>query len=634
MSGDLDAISCALWGRGAPPQNAVGLLLALVNLVVHVPFTDLPVLRDYELGQLREQYDYVIVGGGSAGCVIANRLSADPHVTVLLLEAGGLETASRQLPATASTNTGGHDDWAYWSRLYLPRGKVLGGTSTINLLMYVRGHPYDFDRWAREYGAKGWAYEEVLPHFKDIEDYRAETPDEYHGTGGEVPIDYANTSTRLGRLLLEACNQSGYPYVDYNGRTQSVQGNRLYFWALVVNLYSSHLSLSLCLSLNPQVIIEGRRAVGVALTRYGQPQRVSAAREVILSAGTVGSAQLLMLSGIGPREDLERLQIPVVADLPVGRTLQEHVTMELAVPVSTDVAAGIQPSTLDDITQYATNRSGEDASSFSMACIIVDREKLQYEHFYMLVPGPISMPQTEVLQFLKTNYAADTGIPDIEIAANSNPPATELLRTSLLNLGLLPEAYDSFLGPRNGQPGFLGVVLLNRPKSRGTLRLRSTDPNDHPDIDPSILEHPDDVRAAVQGMYLTSFPLVLRQGTKIFIDKMLSTDAMKSIGAKPWDVTFPPCAEVGPRWSPEYIECMFRHLAHAGWHMCCTVPMGSHPEAVLDERLRVRGNVKGLRVADASVMPDIVSGHTHAPSMMIGNKAAAMIVEDDGTFQS
>ncbi|XP_065301743.2 glucose dehydrogenase [FAD, quinone]-like [Dermacentor albipictus] len=554
------------------------------------------------------------VGGGSAGCVVANRLSADRNVTVLLLEAGGLETASRQIPATASSNIGGHDDWAYWTvpqknaalsfreqRLSLPSGKVLGGTSVINLMMYVRGHPYDYDRWAREYGAKGWAYDDVLPYFKDIEDYRAGTPDGYHGTGGEVPVDYANTSTRLGQLLLEACNQSGFPYVDYNGRTQSgcsrlqtnvadgerVSASKAFIQPVVGGRTNLHVAP---FSQVTKVIIEDRRAVGVAFTRYGQPQKVSAAREVILSAGTIGSAQLLILSGIGPSEDLERLQIPLVADLPVGHTLQDHVTMDLAVPVSTDVAAGIQTSTLDDIRQYATNRS-----------------------------GPISMLPAEVLQFLKTDYAADTGIPDIEIAPNSNPPATELLRTSLLGLGLLPEAYDGFLGPANGEPGFLGVVLLNRPKSRGSLKLRSTDPNDHPDIDPNILEHPDDVGALVQG-------------TKIFVDRMLSTDAMKSIGAKPWNVTFPPCAEVGQRWSPEYIECMIRHLAHAGWHICCTVPMGSHPEAVLDERLRVRGNVKGLRVADASAMPDIISGHTHAPSMMIGNRAAAMIVEDYGTF--
>ncbi|KAK8787051.1 hypothetical protein V5799_023168 [Amblyomma americanum] len=473
MSGDLDAMTCALWGRGAAPQNALGLLFALVNLLVHVPFTDLPVLRDYELGKLRQRYDYVIVGGGSAGCVLANRLSADPTVTVLLLEAGGLETASRQIPGTVGFNLGGHDDWDYRSvpqrhaalsfrqrRLPLPRGKVLGGSSVINFLLYMRGHPHDFDRWQHDYGATGWAYEDVLPHFKDIEDFRAETADgEYHGTTGEVPVDYANTSTRLTRVYLEACNEAGYPYVDYNGPTQQgcsrVQAN--------VAAGSAQVT---------KVNFKGKRAVGVTFTRYGQPQTVSAKREVILSAGTIGSTQLLLLSGIGPAEDLERLQIPVVADLPVGCGLQDHVNLQMAVPVSTDVEAGIPPFTLDDIQQYDGNRT-----------------------------GTISIPaSTELVQFLHTDYATDPDIADIELAPVSTSPASELFRTSLLELGILPEAYDSFLGPKDGQPGFRTVVILNRPKSRGYLSLRSRDPNQHPDIDPRILEHPDDIKAAAQGM--------------------------------------------------------------------------------------------------------------------------------------
>ncbi|KAL1425126.1 hypothetical protein MTO96_019473 [Rhipicephalus appendiculatus] len=223
MGADLDAMSCSLWGRGAAPQSAIGLLLAMVNLVTHVPFTDLPNLRDYELGALRKQYDYVIVGGGSAGCVIANRLSADPNVTVLLLEAGGLETASRQIPAIGGMVVGGHDDWAYWTvpqknaclsyrdqRCPLPRGKVLGGSSVINDMLYVRGNRHDYDRWEQEYGAKGWAYEDVLPHFRDIEDYRVGRLDEYHGSHGQVPVNYANASSRLSDIFLEACHQSGY----------------------------------------------------------------------------------------------------------------------------------------------------------------------------------------------------------------------------------------------------------------------------------------------------------------------------------------------------------------------------------------------------------------------------------------
>ncbi|XP_054932504.1 4-pyridoxate dehydrogenase-like isoform X2 [Dermacentor andersoni] len=669
MIGDLDSMSCALWGRGAVPQSELGLFLALVNLLIHLPFTDLPVLRDYELGELRKQYDYVIVGGGSAGCVIANRLSTNPSVTVLLLEAGGLETASRQIPAAAPFNLRGHDDWDYHSvpqsnaalsfreqvgtsrlvgagaftkqmvstarsesfekvsphtsrwlkclnpslaflflvvvpgpthvqRLSLSRGKVLGGSSVLNFLLYMRGNPKDYDRWVREYGATGWGYEDVLPHYKEIEDYRAGPLDQYHGSGGEVPVDTANTSTLLSHLLLEACNELGYPYVDYNGPTQSgcsraqanvANGERFSSSkAFIQSVVGARKNLHVALfSQVTKVNFEGRQAVGVSFSRYGKPQDVLARREVILSAGTVGSAQLLLLSGVGPKEQLERLQIPVIADLPVGRNLQDHVVLQMAPPVSMNVNAGIPPFGLDDIEQYNWNKT-----------------------------GTISIPaSTEFVQFLHTDHATDADIPDIEIAPISTSPASELFKSAMVELGLLPEAFDGIIGPTDGRLGFRSIVILNRPKSRGAITLRSADPYDHPDIDPRILDHPDDVKRAAEG-------------TRKFIDEVLGTAAMQSIGAEPWNVTFPPCAEAGSLWSQNYTECLFRHAAHTMWHLCCTVAMGSHSEAVLDERLRVRGNVTNLRVADASVMPDIASGHTNAVAMMIGSKAAAMIIED------
>lgn len=276
------------------------------------------------------------MGGGSAGSVIANRLSANPSVTVLLLEAGGLETPSRQIPAAAPLNLRGHDDWDYWTvpqrnaalsyrdqRLSLSRGKVLGGSSVLNFMIYTRGNPKDYDRWASKYGAKGWSYEDVLPHFKAIEDYRVGTPDQYHGTGGEVPVDYSNTSTRLSQLLVEACKQSNYPYVDFNGATQSgcsrlqhnvadgerYSASKAFIRPIVGRRKNLHVAL---FSQVTKVNFKERRATGVSFTRYGQPQNASAKREVILSAGTVGSTQLLLLSGVGPKEQLERLKVGIV----------------------------------------------------------------------------------------------------------------------------------------------------------------------------------------------------------------------------------------------------------------------------------------------------------------------------------
>ncbi|XP_049519030.1 4-pyridoxate dehydrogenase, partial [Dermacentor silvarum] len=453
------------------------------------------------------------VGGGSAGCVIANRLSEDPDVTVLLLEAGGLETASRQVPFAAPMNLRGDDDWEDWSvtqknaalsfheqvgarRLPVSRGKALGGSSVLNFMLYTRGNPRDYDRWAREYGAKGWAYEDVLPHVREIEYYRVGAPDEYHGTSGEVPVDYANTTTRLTELL-EACRQSGYPQVDYNGHSQPgcsqlqtniangerISASKAFIQPIVGTRENLHVAL---LSHVTKVNFEGTRAVGASFTRFGRPGTVSAKREVILSAGTVGSTQHLLLSGLGPKEELKQGS--------------HHVDF----------------------------------------------------------PGP--------------RNAEDNN--------DAMRPAARALyiypRVSFSRTALYLQVFDSYIGPVNGQPGFQAVTILNRPRSRGSITLRSTDPYEHPNIDPRILEHPDDARAAAQG-----------------------------------------------------IECLFRHTALPIWHLCCTVAMGSHSEAVLDERLRVRGNVTGLRVADASVMPDIVSGHTNAPSMMIGSKTADMIIEDN-----
>ncbi|XP_077554421.1 4-pyridoxate dehydrogenase-like [Haemaphysalis longicornis] len=613
MSNYIDVLGRALWVQGPTSQIVIGLLMALVNLLVHVPFTDLPSPMDIELGDLLEEYDYVVVGGGSAGSVIANRLSADASVSVLLLEAGGLETASRQIPLLAPHNLGGIDDWAYWSvpqknaclsfreqRSPLPRGKVLGGSSVLNYMLYVRGNRHDYDRWVTEYGAKGWAYKNVLPHFKDIEDFRAGKRDRYHSAKGEVSVEYANTRTPISDIMMEACQQAGYNNVDYNGPTQTgcsrlqasirngvrVSASKAFIQPVVKKRGNLHVAVY---SQATKVNFEGSRAVGVSFVRLGQPLNVTARREVILSAGAVGSAQLLLLSGVGPKEDLERLQIPLVADLPVGRSLQDHVLSLNAVPITTDQYVVLPPVGLKDVDEFTRNRTG----AFS-------------------IPAGV-----EVLQFLSSQYAPDLpDSPDILVGAISATSANDLARVEMLNIGFLPQDYDRYLGPITDKPGFRVGLILIRPKSRGRIALQSADPSDYPLIDPHLLEHPDDIKA-------------ISHGTKKFVESMLNTNAMRNIGARPSDVPLPACADSGAVWSLEYIECLYRHVAHMSWHTCCTAPMGSHAEAVVDERLRVRGGVIGLRVADASVMPEITSGTTQAPCMMIGSKAAEMILEDN-----
>ncbi|KAL1425152.1 hypothetical protein MTO96_019495 [Rhipicephalus appendiculatus] len=533
---DMNATVHAPWSSVPAAQPALGLLFGVVNMLTHMPFTDLPVLGDYELGELRPYYDYT------------------PASRCSYWKPGGLEEASRQIPAAAPFNIRGRDDWDYWSvpqkhaafsfrnqRLAHSRGKVLGGSSVLNFMMYTRGNPGDYDRWAKEYGAEGWSYEDVLPHFKEIEDYRAGPLDECHGTGGEIPVDYANTTTTLTHLLMEACQQAGYAHVDFNGPTQSgcsrLQSNvangkrfsasKAFIQPIIRERKNLHVAL---LSQVTKVNFDGKRAVGVTFTRLGRPAKVNARREVILSAGTVGSAQLLLLSGVGPREDLERLQIPVVADLPVGRNLQDHPALIVGVPVSTDVEVGIPPFSLADIQQYASNGT-----------------------------GTIAIPVgNEFVQFLPTEYAEDANVPDVEVATVATSAASQLSKALAVELGMLPEAFDDLIGPLDGRHGFRAIMILNRPRSRGSISLRSKNPYEHPE------HRSKHVRAPI-----------------------------RCEGA------------------------------------CSSAPMGSHPQAVLDERLRVRGGVTGLRVADASVMPDVITGHTNAPSMMIGSKAAAMIIEDN-----
>ncbi|XP_077554102.1 L-sorbose 1-dehydrogenase-like [Haemaphysalis longicornis] len=251
-------------------------------------------------------------------------------------------------------------------------------------------------------------------------------------------------------------------------------------------------------------------------------------------------------------------------------------------------AVGIEPQSRKDEEEYARHKS-----------------------------GPLAIPAgVEALVFLHTDYAPRPDLPDIEVILVSSQPANQLARTMWQNYGFSAESYDSYLGLMNNKPGFQVAVVHNRPKSRGEIRLRSANPTDYPDIDPHFFQHPDDVKAAAQGM-------------KVFFEKLFSTKAMRSIDASPWNVAFPPCAYSGALWSLAYFECLFRHTGQSTHHACCTAPMGSHSGAVVDERLRVRGGVTRLRVADASIMPDIVTGHTNAPCMMIGSKAAALILEDN-----
>ncbi|MBC6404302.1 MAG: choline dehydrogenase [Rhodospirillales bacterium] len=525
--------------------------------------------------------DYVIVGAGSAGCVLANRLSADPANAVILLEAGGRDLNPWiHIPVGYfKTMHNPAVDWCFRTEpdpglngrcLDWPRGKVLGGSSSLNGLLYVRGQPQDYDRW-RQMGNEGWGWDEVLPLFKQAED-QERGADAYHGTGGPLSVSNMRLKRPICDAWLEAAQGAGYRYnPDYNGAEQEGVGyfqltarNGRRCSAAVAYLYPIKRRRNLRIVTRAHIqrlLIEGRHAVGLVYRdRGGQEVTVRARREVVLSAGAIGSPQILMLSGIGEAEQLQALGINVVAPLmAVGKGLQDHLQARLVFKCN-------EP-TLNDEVRSLTN-------------------KVRVAARYLLFRrGPMTMAASLATAFLKTWPGVET--PDIQFH-------------------IQPWSADS---PGQGVhpfSAFTASVCQLRPESRGEIRLKSADPTDYPAIHPNYLATQTDCDTLVAGIKVA-----------------------RRIAA------LPPLADKISeefRPGPEVVEDAtllewVRNSATTIYHPTGTCRMGSDSKAVVDPRLRVRG-VTGLRVADCSIMPEIVSGNTNAPAIMIGEKAAAMILED------
>jgi choline dehydrogenase len=532
-------------------------------------------------GTQAQSFDYIVVGAGSAGCVLANRLTASGRHRVLLVEAGGhdryfwvhVPLGYGKLFSDARVN------WLYSSepepeldnrRIIQPRGKVLGGSSSINGLLYVRGQHEDYDRW-RQLGNAGWSFADVLPYFRRAEDQERGS-DDLHGVGGPLSVQDVCEPHPLCEAFIEAAQQAGHPRNDdFNGPTQEGAG---YFQYTCRNglrhstargyLRAARGRQNLAVVTNAlatRIVMDGRRATGIEY-RHGETKQVATAtREVILAGGAFNSPQLMQLSGLGPADLLRRHGIAVVADMPgVGADLQDHMQVRFQYRCT-------EPITMNDVVHSWRHR---------MAAGL---------RYFMTRKGMLAIGAGYAGAFLRTSPHLAT--PDVQL---------HFLIFSTESAGA---ALHTF-------PGFIVSVCQLRPESRGFVHLKSADPAEPPAIQPRYLTSQFDRDTLLAGMR------TLQQITR--------QPAMRRYVAE----EYKPAASVT---SDADLMAYARATSTTVFHPTSTCRMGSDPAAVVDERLRVRG-IGNLRVVDASIMPALVSGNTNAATVMIAEKGSDMILED------
>lgn len=524
-----------------------------------------------------QHFDYIIIGAGSAGCVLANRLSKNNQNTVLLLEAGGDDKAPNiQTPIGFSKLFKTAFDWddetveqphMHHRRMYQPRGKVLGGCSSTNAMIYMRGHRLDYDHWAA-LGNRGWGYEDVLPYFKKSENNQV-YHNEYHGTTGEWIIDGYQYHHPLSDAILKAVGQAGYRHnPDFNGETQEgfgfhqlnqKNGRRFSAADAFLHPIKDRPNLEVVThAMVQRIIIESGRAVGVAYEKGKEPLEARAGKSVILSAGAFNSPKLLMLSGIGPAATLQAHGIPVVQALEgVGQNLQDHLLGGIAFNSKI-------PTTYDTIEKFP-------------------RILGALWRFLVQKSGPLTSNVCEIGGFARTLPALPA--PDVQFA-------------------FAPAFYirHGFDNPK-GKNGFgFGPILL-QPYSVGELTIASADPLAKPIIDPKYFSDERDVQTMIRAHRIADEILLQPaldkyRGRRFMPDKELSSD--------------------------DEIADLMKKMCETLYHPVGTCKMGNDVMAVVDDQLRVRG-VEGLRVIDASIMPKIVRGNTNAPTIMIAEKGAALL---------
>jgi choline dehydrogenase-like flavoprotein len=530
-------------------------------------------------------YDYIVIGGGTAGCLLANRLSEDPNVSVALLEAGGRDNYIWVHIPVGYLYCHGNPrvDWGFKTApeeglngrsLNYPRGKVMGGCSSINGMIYMRGQARDYDLW-RQHGNPGWAWDDVLPYFLRHEDQLAlepETFDGLHQRGGEWRVEKGRVSWDILEAWADAAEQAGIPriadfnrgdnegssYFQVNQRTGVRWNTAKAFLKPALN----RRNLSIVTHAMVERLILDRGSVkGVEMRRNGTVMRLGAHREVILCGGSIGSPQIMQLSGIGPGELLQQHGIKVQRELAsVGSNLQDHLQLRCAYKVS-----GV--TTLNETSQTLWHKA-----------------KIAME-YGLNRSGPMSMAPSQLGTFAKSDPSRET--------AN-------------LQYHIQPLSLNKFGEPLDPFPAFTASVCDLRPVSRGHVRITSPEPGVHPEIQPNYLSAEEDRQVAADAIKLTR--------------RIVGQPALQQF--KPEEFRPDPAAQ-----SDEELAREAGNIGTTIFHPVGTCRMGSDDAAVVDPQLRVNG-IKGLRVADASVMPTITSGNTNSPTLMIAEKAAAMIMDD------
>ncbi|GJQ78170.1 hypothetical protein Trydic_g2501 [Trypoxylus dichotomus] len=558
-----------------------------------------------------ETYDFIIVGAGSAGSALVHRLSEVSNWKILLLEAGGEPDTISDIPMWSSLVHLTDKNWKFYTekqenmylglrdqRMYFPRGKLLGGTSQLNFMIHSRGANEDYDIWAK-LGNPGWSYEDVLPLFKKLETCKVNRTDaEARGTNGPVSVEEPYR-TKVADIFIEAAQNLGHKYVDYNGKNHVgvsyVQGTlsngfRCSGERCYIRPIKDRKNLTIRLNSHvTKVLTKDKRAYGLEFERNRKIYRVYATKEIILSAGAINSPHILLLSGIGPREELSKVGIELIQDLPVGQKMYDH-------PAFFGLGFVINETVI-----HNDNDVWEEESLI----------KLHKEGKGILT----SIGNAEALLFAKTPLARGD-VADFEILFISSHFCDDFDKGLGSTTSLSKKMYDHVCPEYEGMAKVFPMIVLMHPKSHGHLKLASSSYKVPPKIYPRFLTDPEghDIRTFIAGireaLRIMQSPPFDKYGTEL-IDKPV-------LGCE--DIVFD---------SDEYWECALRYMTNMVFHHSTTCKMGpaDDPESVVDNRLRVYG-ITGLRVADISIIPTQVTGHTNVPAFLIGEKAADMMKEE------